>query len=187
MNTSSLLYGLIPLVVFAIIDSFSSSNKAIFMALVVAIIESIWTFYYFKTLDFVSLFSLGTLLIFAFISLRKKDSFFFKFQSSFMSLVFAIALFISHLLKKPIFWEMMQKYKMHLPSHMQGPVNSPLFKEYLSLTTFYLSFTLLAHAILTTYAALKMSKWWWLFIRGIGFYFFLFAAVILAQIDLRFS
>ena len=84
-------------------------------------------------------------------------------------------------LNKPILVLMLNKYKYGLPEEAQQQLSNPFIQEALARTSFYLGWGLILHALLVAYAALKMSNWWWLIIRGIGFYLVLIACSVLGR------
>lgn len=185
MNTSSILMGIVPLIIFVVIDSFLDMKYALVGAILSAFLEGIVSYVLYKEIDSVTIFSFVTIIILAFITYRTNSPTFFLFQPVLVSMVLSLSLLISYALKRPLFLTFMMKYKNQLPEMMQQQLGNPLFLKLLQYATFYTGIALTFHAIATAFAALKLSKWWWLIIRGVGFYVFLFMAFIASQIHLR--
>ena len=121
MDSSALFLGIIPLVVFVIIDTFFGIKKAAFFTIVFAIIEALFTVIIFKTLDFVTIFTLITIIIFAYFSYYLKNSIFIKLQPVILSAFFGVALIISYSVSRPILHEFAMKYSS-LFSNLKGEV-----------------------------------------------------------------
>ena len=62
MNASSTILGILPLIVFVILDSFLGPKKALISAIVLAFVEAVYTIYTFGELDIVT----GASVFFAF-------------------------------------------------------------------------------------------------------------------------
>lgn len=181
MTTSTWLLGLIPLIAFAIIDSFFGLKKGLIAALVLAIIEAIWSYYTFHELDQISILSLGLIIIFGVIAWKTQKSIFFKLWPSLVSLAISLWLLVSYVNDQALFVAIALKYAHLLPIHVQDALNHPPYLAFLARSTLTTGVALLLHAVVTTWAAFKLSTWWWLAIRGIGFYLFCFIAMLIAQ------
>ena len=95
-----------------------------------------------------------------------------------MSASLAAVLLGSYLIKEPLFVTMATKYKDFLPEEIRERIARPEMIQQYTTLTLYVAIALFGHAAVTAFAAQKMSNWWWLAIRGFGFYFFLAAATI---------
>jgi intracellular septation protein A len=178
MNYSAVLIGIVPLLVFVIVDAFAGLKTALISTVVMALFEALFSLYYFKSIDSVTIFSLITVVIFCFISFKKKSALFIKLQPVFLSLIIGVVLIVSYLLNEPLMLKLATKYKDLYPEQFQAQLNAPRFLKSLEISTLSMGIGLFAHAAATAFAAFKLSNWWWLAVRGIGFYLFMAGALI---------
>ena len=80
MGTQSLLFGILPLLAFVIIDTFFNIKVALVVTVVLAMIEAIWTYYTFGGLDSITLVSLFLILLLSVFSYVKKTASILKFS-----------------------------------------------------------------------------------------------------------
>jgi hypothetical protein len=181
MNTTALLMGIVPLLAFVIVDSLAGMKAALITTVVLAIGEAIMTFVLFGELDSVTWFSLFTVLLMAMASYRWRSPLYLKMQPVVLSCIFSMVLLISYFSGHPMLYEMAIKYQ-----HFYGPEVSSHFKNpaVISLlinSTWTVGIGLLLHAAVTAWAALKLNNWWWIAVRGVGFYLFCFLAFFAAK------
>ena len=181
MNSYSILAGILPLLVFVIIDAFAGVKAAAICALVLAIAEAIFTFFWIGEIDVVTGSGLVLIAIMAYISFRKESPLFIKLQPVLLGGILGLALIISYGVGRPLLYEIMLKYKAFLPEQIAFNINNPLFIKLIKAGTLTSGVGLILHASLTCYAALKLSNWWWIAIRGVGVYVFLFFASLAAK------
>ncbi|MCB9061021.1 MAG: septation protein IspZ [Halobacteriovoraceae bacterium] len=188
MNYSVLLMGILPLLFFVIVDSFLGLKAGLFVAIAFAVAEAIYTYIVFGEIDSVTIFTLLTVFIFAWISFKKKSPIFIKMQPVIMSFILATVLITSFLMGKPLLYELMMKYKDQIIKAMplfENNFGNPMYIVQLKISTCTLGVFLYLHAIVTAIAAFKMSNWWWIAIRGIGFYVFLFLSTIASALVIK--
>jgi len=182
MNMSSLLFGLLPLVAFVVIDNFIGLKAGLFAAIALALAEAAYTVYEFGTLDSFSIASLILVLLFGLLSLRSNNSLYIKLQPVFLGLCFGCVIIAYQIVNQPILILLCTKYKSIIPAPLQSQLQSPTMHEMLRRVSLNLGLGFLAHAALVAYAALHMSMWWWLFIRGIGLYVMMALCVVIARV-----
>ncbi len=182
MNSSSILLGILPLLLFVIVDSFSGVKAAIITALIVAAAEVGYSLYAFGEVDWITGLSFLLIVVLGGISYWKKTSIHFKLQPVILSLVFAVTFLVTYYMGKPILLEMMDKYQALLPEQAQQMLEVPIFRELMAKVTHYCGYAFIAHAALTAWAAFKLNNWWWIAMRGIGFYVFMLGAMFLARL-----
>ncbi|HAZ12298.1 MAG: hypothetical protein A2X86_03585 [Bdellovibrionales bacterium GWA2_49_15] len=182
----SLFLGLLPLLAFVIVDAFLSMKSALITTVVMAVIEAIWTYVTFKELDSVTMFTLVSVIVMTLISYKKQTPIFLKLQPAILSFVFATGLIISFAIDRPFILLMMQKYNTFAPEQMEEQIKALLredwFRQILITNTWTMGVGLYLHAALTTVAAFKLGNWWWLALRGIGFYVLIFLSTIIARV-----
>ena len=185
MNSYSLLIGIVPLLLFVIVDSVAGLKSALLTTIIAAILEVIYSYMTFGELDSVSMISLILVIALSIVSFQKRSAMFIKMQPVILSTLFGMVLIGSYLINRPLLYTMMMKYGPKLAQSMgeqlQMMLESPIYHRLLKVSTPSIGVGLLFHAAATAYAALKMSNWWWIAIRGIGFYFFMIASYLFAQ------
>ena len=112
MNSYNLLLGIVPLVLFVILDTFLSVKKALIFAIFVALIEAIYTIYKFGELDLVTGFSFLLLVILGLTSFYKDDSIYFKFQPVLLSCFLSLYLLFTYLAGEPLFLVIVDNIKI---------------------------------------------------------------------------
>lgn len=185
MNSGAILFGILPLLAFVIVDSFSTMKTALIVTSILAIIEGVFSIYLFGELDWVTGLSVFLVLILAFLSYQKKSSTMIKFQPVVLGGVLGLIFLVSYWIGKPIFYLMLVKYKDQLPDAIRFQVMNPPMLDLFKYTTHYAGYALIIHAGMMAYAALKWNKWIWITIRIVGFYLLLFLAVFAASYHVK--
>ena len=80
MNASLLLFGILPLIAFVIIDSFAGLTAGLIAGVAFAIAELIYTLVVYGTVDGLTIGSTVLILIFGFLSFKSKKDIYFKLQ-----------------------------------------------------------------------------------------------------------
>lgn len=181
MNTTALLMGIIPLLAFVIVDSFAGMKAALLTTVLLALAEAVITYRLFGELDSVTWFSLLTVLLMALASYRFRQPIYLKMQPVVLSAIFGLVLLASFFMGHPLLYEMTIKYQDFYGPEVSGQFQRPEVIAILVQSTWTVGVGLLMHAALTAWAAMRLSNWWWLAIRGIGFYVFCFLAFIAAR------
>jgi intracellular septation protein A len=182
MSSYALIAGLLPLVIFVIIDAFAGVKLAAMSALLLAIGEAIFTFFWIGEIDIVTGSGLILIAIMALMTIKKESPLFIKLQPVIFGIILGLALVISYAMDRPLLLELMVKYKDFLPDQVKPFINNPLYIELIKMGTLTSGVGLILHALLTCYAAFRMSNWWWIFIRGIGVYIFLILSSFFAKV-----
>lgn len=100
-----------------------------------------------------------------------------------LGLFFALSFFVFYYgLDKPLFNFMMEKYfDNNYSLFTRNRLPEAYFRELMRVLSRDLGWWILAHAGLTAYAAVRLSKWWWFAVRVPGFYAVLILAMIFEQ------
>ena len=181
MSSWSILFGLLPLLLFVIMDSFFGPKVGIITAGVAAIAELILSYSLFQSVDALTLGSVFLVLVMGYTAWKMKNPTIFKMQPVVMGLAMAFVLIISYTIDQPILTLLITKYKDHMPEEFTARFMGPQSKRFLDLATLYGGWAILAQAGLVAWAALKLNNWWWIAFRAVGFYAFFLGAIFLAK------
>ena len=185
MQSSSILMGIIPLLASVIIDSFMGIRAGLIAAIVLAIAEAIFSYIYFGELDSVTLASLFLVFLMAAVALKKQSRMVFLFQPVILSAGLGLYLTLSYLLGYPIWLDVVLKYKHLFPENFQTQLDHQFVRDIFKVLTWTSGIGFILHAILNAFAAMRLSKWWWIFIKGVGPYIFFFLSYIAAIFIVR--
>lgn len=181
MNSNFFLMGILPLLLFVIVDSFLGVKKAAIFTVVAGFGELAYSYYYFGEIDQFSIITIVTIICFGGVSYRFNKGIYIKLQPVMMSFIFAIALIYSYVVHAPLLLDFAVKYSHLLPKANQELLKSDYFRELLKMCTLTMGVGIFFHGIVTWISAIYMSNWWWLAIRGVGFYFFAFGSMFAAR------
>ena len=181
--SSWLLIG-IPLLIFAIIDSFGNQKAALISAIVIALAEFVFSYYLIGEVDWTSVVSIGLVIILAVVSLMKEDSLHFKMQPAIVAAIIGVLFLGTYLLGKPFLYEMMVKYKSLIPENQQAFLDYPGTKRWFNLISLYCGVFFLIHAAFMVWVARACSNWVWILGRMVGTFASCGAAILAAKIHM---
>ncbi len=178
----SLFIGVLPLLAFVIVDAFLGLKNALIVTAVFALLETIFTLYYFRDIDFISGLSLLLVFLFCYLSFRKKNDFFIKMQPVVLSILIGVILIFSYYLDRPFLLEISMKYKTLLPKQFAQMLENTLFRNLLVVSTFTLGLSHILHGGAVYWSAIRLNNWWWIATRGIGYYLFIGLGLLSARL-----
>ena len=79
-------------------------------------------------------------------------------------------MFATSAIGTPVMVEMADHYAPMMPEMVQTPLAQERLRAALARTNLYMGFGFIVYAIACAWAALRMSRWWWLAISGPGLY-----------------
>ena len=173
------LFGLLPLIVFAVVDMFAGMRTAIAAAMVVALAEAFWSWTQFGEIDNVTWISLGLIVLMGLISIKMKDPLLFKFQPVVMALVLAAVLAWFQWQGRPLLVQFMPKIAPLLPEEQRAVMSNPMIVKQMGRLDLWMIPTFMAHAAVVAWAALRKSTIVWLFARGLGIYAMMIPVLLL--------
>ena len=177
MNITLVLFGILPLIAFAIIDTFAGVRWAVVSAAALAILELSYTVIVLKTIDAITITTVVLVILFATITYRTKNPIFFKFQPVILGTVFGLILLGYQLFYEPLLLVLADKYQVLFPKEQQILFQRPELREILGRASHFVGWGFIVHAGIVAYTALHMSKWWWLITRGFGVYIMMFICI----------
>ena len=181
MNLTTFFMGIVPLIIFVLVDSFSGVKAGVIWALIFALAELVYTLIVYRTVDEITLISLGTVVVFGFLSYKTGSALFFKMQPVIFGVLFGVIMLVMQALGKPFLVIIMEKYQYIMPSELRSRIGDPVFIKFLAKCSLTLGVGFILHAGLVAYAALKMSNWWWLGLRGLGVYVMMLFSMLAAR------
>ncbi len=178
MSFELAIQGLLPLIVFAVVDIFASMNTAIAAAMAMGVIEVVWGWYRYGVVDQITWISLFLIVAMGLISIRMKDARLFKFQPVAMSLVFAGTLAWFQWYGDPLLLQMMPRVVKLMPADQAWMATDELMLKRMGRLDLYLIGAFVAHSVLVSWTALRKSTGYWLVSRAMGFYLFAGMALV---------
>jgi intracellular septation protein A len=179
MSVEAALVGLLPLIVFAIVDLFASLNVAIAAAIVMGGLEALWCWYRFGEIDQMTWISLGLIVAMGLISMRMQDARLFKFQPVVLALLFAATLGWFQWHGDPLLLKMLPKVVTLLPPDQAWMASDDVVIKRMARLDLYLIGAFIAHGALVSWFALRQSTFHWVLSRAVGFYLFAGLALVL--------
>ena len=170
MDWTILLLDFVPLLVFVVIDSFSNARYAVVGAVAAAALEIGYSLYAFGEIDAFSYVSIALILLFGGLSFKFDNAVYFKFRPVAIGLALAATFLVSYAIGKPLLVIGVERYSEAIPPQFLPVLQLRHVQTTLHWASLYLGFGLIAQAGLVGWAALRLSSWWWLAIRSVGFY-----------------
>ncbi len=172
------LLGLLPLVVFAILDIFAGLNVAILGAIAVGLLEALWSWYRFGSVDQLTWISLGLIFGMGVISMRMKDARLFKFQPVVLALVFAATLAWFQWRGEPLLVQMLPRVAAMMPDDMAWMAKDEMVIRRMARLDLFLIVSFVLHGAIVAWSALRRSTVQWVLWRALGFYLCAGAALL---------
>jgi isopentenyldiphosphate isomerase/intracellular septation protein A len=162
-----LLPGLLPLIIFIIVDEIWGTKAGLLVAIIFGVGELAIILFKEKRFDWFVIFDTGLLLVLGAVSLLSENDIFFKLKPAFINLIFCVILGLSAFSSNNLLMLYSKRYVKDLPD------DTRLYEE--MKKTFKMIFWLfLFHTLLIVYSSFYMSKPAWAFISG-GLLYILFA------------
>lgn len=182
MDWAWVVQGLLPLIIFVIVDTFAGLKWGVVAALVVAVAECIWDYSQLGHVETITLVSFGLVAFLGLVSVKLNDSRFFKFQPVVVGVL--LALFIAHrqFFGVPLLVQLYPKMRKLMPPVVVAMYDGPMGQRILTVFSAALIFVLLTHALLVAIAALRKGNLAWILVRGIG----LWVLMAIAAVAVRF-
>ncbi|MEK9727012.1 MAG: hypothetical protein VW397_02770 [Candidatus Margulisiibacteriota bacterium] len=177
---NSLFISLIPLIAFAILDSYTSLNIALIATIFLTIIEVIYTIYTLGHLDSISLFSIALVFILITLSYIKKDRIIFKLKPAILNASMGLYTVILYMTGTPLLIDLIKKYPQLVPIESQSLLSSVQGKLLLSQLSLNMGIALIIHGFIVGYSGVKHNNFWWTVINIFGIVIAIFLGSALA-------
>ena len=181
MDWTILLLDFVPLLVFVVIDSFSNARYAVVGAVAAAGLEIGYSLYAFGEIDAFSYVATALILLFGCLSFKFNNPVYFKFKPVAIGLALAAFCLVTYAMGKPILVIAVERYSEAIPPQLLPQLQDPYVQAVLHRVSLNMGFGLIAQAALVGWAALRLSNWWWLVIRSIGFYVMIVVVVFISK------
>lgn len=158
-NKLVLLSGLLPLIVYTIVEEVYGTYWGLIAGLILGVSEIVMEKILYKRISTVTWVVNALVIGLGCVSLYMNDGIWFKLQPAFAELLMVIILWGSLVIKKPFLKEMAAKQMPNLPPDML---------EFFSSITFRLGLFFLVHTVLAMWAAFEWSTLNWALLKGVG-------------------
>lgn len=158
-NKLVLLSGILPLVVYTLVEEIYGTKWGLIAGLVLGIFEIIFEKAMYKKVSTITWVVNLMVIALGAVSLYMDDGIWFKLQPAFAEFVMVVVLWGSILLKKPFLREMAAKQMPNTPVHML---------DFFESITFRLGLFFLVHCALAVWAAYEWSTINWALLKGVG-------------------
>jgi hypothetical protein len=164
MDLQFFFLGILPLLLFVVVDIKYGMKAGIVTAVVVALILGIWMYIKTGQVDPIAVFEIAFLIVLGAISVKLKNSKFFKFQPTIIGIM--IALYIGYLqfFVEPILIHY-RPMAVALRPEMEQLLMSPHMTTLFTIISLHLIPLFFIHALMCGYAALKLGNMAWIFTR----------------------
>lgn len=166
---TALIIGLIPLIIFAIVDTQCNLKTALWVLGIATIIECLYTIIVFGHLDAISLISIACVVILAIVSYQRQSSIFIKLKPAILNGTFGLFMVMQSIMGTPLFLALISKYPQLIPVQAQAFFQTDIGINYLSHASTNMGIALMVHAGLVAYAGIKTSNFWWGVACTLGF------------------
>jgi intracellular septation protein A len=175
--SSAFLYGLVPLLIFVLIDTFAGVRTALVLAFTAALSEA-WIIHA-KTgeWDALSFVAAALIAVLGLITIKTNDRRYVKFQPAILSLLMAVFLAYIQLSSAPLIYRYRDLFLAMSPPQVKEYLEFPGFLEVLNFFVNWVIGLFVLNAACIAYTAVYCRTITWLLMRGIGFW--VLAAVML--------
>lgn len=185
MNSSILLFGLLPVAAFLLLGAKGNSRRALWGALALGAFELGFSIIVAGGLDYITACNFLIMAIFIWTSLRNGNDFFFKIHGAVANLATAaVMLGAWQFFHKAMLLDWMEKYVgMDKFIAMNPALDPATVTESLRILSLHMPLWLVIHAAITIYAAARWSRYAWAIVYIPGLFAAIFLAIITAQLS----
>lgn len=151
--------GLLPVIAFTFIEEYYGIIPGLIAGMIFGLGEIIWELYRHKKVQKITWIGNGMLLVLGGVSLISSEGIWFKLQPALMEGAFALVLWGSLIMKKPLLVYLAEQQGQTFPEEIKSRMNG---------ITFRVGVFFAIHAALATWAALYWSTTNWALLKGVG-------------------
>lgn len=164
MNLELLFVGVLPLVLFIIIDLKFGMKWGIYSAIILALVIGVYYYIKLSYIDYLLFFELILLIILGFISIKLNNSKFFKFQPTIISLIVGLYIAYLQVFVSPILIRYLPLMTSINPQ-LSYIIHNPNMMRFLYLVSLHMIPIFFIHALLVAYAAVRLNNIMWIIMR----------------------
>ncbi len=169
MNATLLVLAVLPIIAFAIVDAKAGLKAGVVTAIVLSVLLFVANWALLGVFDPFSLIEPIFFIVLGLISLRVKNSLYFKFQPVVLNILGALLLAGFQIAGQPFLVRWAPVMDKIMPPENQGVLTSPMVLSKLSTLSHVMIYVFLLHAAWVAYAALRQSNWAWVAARLLGY------------------
>lgn len=173
MSWTFLIYGMVPLIAFVVVDALAGLRWAVISATAFALVDVLITYYTTGLLDYGLVAGAVLVLGLGVYALRRNDPFVFKMQPVVLGVLLAAFVAYHQIFGPPLTVVYLSFFEKALPPDQQGALHNPDVIALMNAMVNGLVPVFLIHAVLVWLAAKKMGNVAWLVMRGVGFWLLL--------------
>ena len=165
MNLEMLILALVPPVLFVFVEMKAGQKAGIITALVAAIVLFVYWYIRTGTIDETLLVEAGLMLLLGGLSLKLKDSRFFKFQPTIVAVIFFAYFAFFQIQGDPVLGRLMRMMEPIAGEQLTQIMRLPNYESCISSSSLWTMFALLGHGLLVAWGAIKLGSIGWLMTR----------------------
>lgn len=169
MSVMFLALALLPIIAFALADAWAGLKTGVAVAIVLSIVVFAANWAMLGKFDPISLIEPAFFIILGLLSLRLKNSIYFKLQPVVVNILSALLLAGFQIAGEPFLVRWAPAMDKLMPPENQGLFSNPVILEKLALVSHLLIYVFVVHAVWVGWAALKQSTWAWVAARLAGY------------------
>lgn len=178
MSWTIVLYGLVPLLVFVIVDVYAGMRWAVMSAALFAVFDIFLSKYTMGEWDPGSFVALGLILALGAYSVKTNNALYFKLQPTVLAVVMASILAYFQFFSVPLGTRYLPLYEQAIPPEYKAQLSMETIERMINTSATVAIFVFLIHGALCALAAYKLPSWAWLLVRGVGFWILLIGAAV---------
>jgi intracellular septation protein A len=165
MGGENLMVGILPIVVFVLVDIYVGARAGALAAIGLAVLWLGWSYWRLGEIDTLSWVEFGCIVVLGSLSAWLNKSQFFKFQPVVVGLLAAAFLGYFQLTDRPLLIQMIPTVKKMISEAQANLFDHPQMIVVLSRTSGHLAVLFAVHAVFVGYAALRRSTVYWMWAR----------------------
>lgn len=164
MGWQSFLIGIVPLIVFVVIDIYAGPKTAVVSAVILAVVLFLGTYLYIGFFDELSLVELFLIVGLGALSYRLDNTKYFKFQPMILGICLGTFVLVLQIFFEPILIRYIPVMKALTPE-IAEKLNDPRMLHVLDRASLLFIPAFYLHALWVGYAAWKWNRWSWIAVR----------------------
>ena len=175
---STFLIAIIPIIIFALIDTFGNLKYALIGMIIATLLEIGYSLYTFGHIDTISLLSVLLVIVLAWLAYKQQKGLIIKLKPAILNGTFGAYMVISYLFNKPLLLNLVTKYPQLIPQKSQAIIQSSIGILILTKLSIALGISLLIYAAIIAWSAIKHSSLVWGIVNVIGLCLSMFLPIL---------